>query len=412
MQVTVWARHNPECSKKDNRFWRRCNCPKHLYWHIGDKMHRKRAGTRSWEKATKKARAIERKYELIEQGQKPKPSEPMTIAAAINSFLADKRIEGLSSETVYKLELLFEKQLLAWAEEQGFYYLIDLDTPRLTSFRQALAAGQLTADQTKKNSPQSLVKKQERLVAFFRYSLRNKWIDDNPAAFLSRIKASNPPTDYFLQDEMDKIIDATYVYDQKVSRAVGEMNNNATRLRTLTLLLRWSGLSLGDGATLERSRLNPDNTLFLRRAKTGVPVYTLLPDFVADGLRNVPPGLKPNPAYFFWSGNGEKKSYVKDWGRAYSKLFKLADLRKPDGSRKRCFAHMFRDTFAIEQLLSGMSLEEVALLLGNSVKVCEKHYAPFVRARQQQIIESQKKSWAEMGLDPKTGKTSAAAGFR
>ena len=405
MQVAVFTRHyDPECRKKADRFWRRCNCPKWLYWHLDGKMHRESANTRSWEKAERKARNIERRFELIEQGQKPKAAEPMTIGAAIKRYLDDKRIEGHSPETLYKLEVLFRKQLLAWCDEQGLYYLIDLDPSRLGSFRQALASGQTTADQLKKNSPLSLKKKQERLSGLFRFCMRNKWIDENPAAALSPIYPKDPPTDYFPPDEMDRIIDATYLYDQKVSRSVGEMTNNATRLRTLTFLLRWSGLSLGDGATLERSRLNSDNTLLLRRAKTGVPVYLLLPDFVAEALRNVPPGPKPNPAYFFWSGNGERKSYVKDWGRAYRRLFKLADIRKADGVPKRCFPHMFRDTFAVEQLLSGMSLDDVAELLGNSVKVCEKHYAPFVRARQQKIIDNQKKAWANMGLDPVTGK--------
>jgi integrase/recombinase XerD len=135
----------------------------------------------------------------------------------------------------------------------------------------------------------------------------------------------------------------------------------------------------------------------------------LLPDFAADSLRKVPLGPKPNPAYFFWSGNGQRKTYVKDWGRAYRRLFKISGLRQTNGAPKRCFPHMFRDTFAVEQLLAGMSLEDVAELLGNSVQVCEKHYAPFVRARQLKIVENQKRSWTEMGLDPATGKLKAGA---
>jgi integrase len=42
---------------------------------------------------------------------------------------------------------------------------------------------------------------------------------------------------------------------------------------------------------------------------------------------------------------------------------------------------MFRDTFAVELLLSGVPIDQVSLLLGHSsVKVTEKHYAPFVKA--------------------------------
>jgi integrase len=68
----------------------------------------------------------------------------------------------------------------------------------------------------------------------------------------------------------------------------------------------------------------------------------------------VPPGPKPNPRYFFWTGNGDPKSAVADWQRSYRRLFKSADIRRPDGEIKRCHPHMFRDTFAVEMLLAGV----------------------------------------------------------
>jgi integrase len=52
---------------------------------------------------------------------------------------------------------------------------------------------------------------------------------------------------------------------------------------------------------------------------------------------------------------------------------------------------MFRDTFAVELLLSGVPIDQVSLLLGHSsVKVTEKHYAPFVKACQEQLENSVK----------------------
>ena len=69
-------------------------------------------------------------------------------------------------------------------------------------------------------------------------------------------------------------------------------------------------------------------------------------------------------------------------------------IKKPDGTPKRCHPHMFRDTFAVELLLSGVPIDQVSLLLGHSsVKVTEKHYAPFVKARQEQLENSVKLSW-------------------
>ena len=63
---------------------------------------------------------------------------------------------------------------------------------------------------------------------------------------------------------------------------------------------------------------------------------------------------------------------------------------------KRCHAHMFRDTFAVELLNKGVPIDRVSLLLGHSsVKVTEKHYAPFVKERQQQLESYARMAWDE-----------------
>jgi hypothetical protein len=74
---------------------------------------------------------------------------------------------------------------------------------------------------------------------------------------------------------------------------------------------------------------------------------------------------------------------------------------KPDGTPKRCHAHMFRDTFAVELLNKGVPIDRVSLLLGHSsVKVTEKHYAPFVKERQQQLENYAKMAWDETVTRP------------
>ena len=55
---------------------------------------------------------------------------------------------------------------------------------------------------------------------------------------------------------------------------------------------------------------------------------------------------------------------------------------------------MFRDTFAVEMLLAGVPLDQVSILLGHrSIKVTEKHNAPWVRARQEQLENSVRQAW-------------------
>jgi integrase/recombinase XerD len=386
MNVTVWTRHSADCPLADEPNHRRCQCPKHLSWSDNGRQYRRSAKTRSWDTASKKARAIELEHEQIAAGEKPKKHEAVSVAHAVEAYLADKRSQNLVEVTLQKLTTIFKKQLLAWCNNTGIHYLAELDLTKLRQWRNSWDGGGIAAK-----------KKQERVIGFFYFCISSGWIHDNPAKGLSKIKVDQKPTDYFPQQEFKKIIDATYIYDSKTVDAK-EMQNNATRLRVLTLLMRWSGLAIRDAVTLERTRLDKDDNLFPYRAKTGVPVYVPLPPDVAKQLRDIPPGPKPNPRYFFWSGNGQPKSVVADWQRAYRKLFKLAALKHADDTPKRCFPHMFRDTFAVENLLAGVTLEKVSLLLGHSsIKTTERHYAPFVKARQEQIVAAVKQAWTAMG---------------
>ncbi len=242
-------------------------------------------------------------------------------------------------------------------------------------------------------------KKQERLTGFFWFCIRAGWIVTNPTHNLGRISVTQAPTDYFTREEFDRLLDCTHLYrESRSEEAIGRVQG--TRLRTLLLLMRWSGLRIRDAITLERTRLVGDN-LLLYQAKTGTPVYVPLPPQVAQALRDVPAGNKPNQRYFFWSGNGLPKTAVADWQRSFRRLFTLAGLEKPDGSAKRCFPHMLRDTFAVEMLLAGVPIDQVSMLLGHSsVKITEKHYSPWVKARQDQLAASVRNAWGSFGAIP------------
>src|SRR6266550_6565432 len=79
---------------------------------------------------------------------------------------------------------------------------------------------------------------------------------------------------------------------------------------------------------------------------------------------------------------------VRSWQTRLRKLFKLANVQ--DGH-----AHRFRDTFAVELLLAGVPIERVSILLGHqSVRITEKHYAPWVRSRQEQLEADLANAWS------------------
>jgi integrase len=125
--------------------------------------------------------------------------------------------------------------------------------------------------------------------------------------------------------------------------------------------------------------------LFLYTQKTGVPVNVKLPPFVVEALGEIP---QASNQYFFWTGKGKRDTAAGNWRPTFRTLFRLAAIK--DGH-----PHRFRDTFAVELLMSGVPLERVSVLLGHtSIRVTEKHYAPWIRARQEQLEADLERSWA------------------
>jgi integrase len=150
-------------------------------------------------------------------------------------------------------------------------------------------------------------------------------------------------------------------------------------------VLRYSGLRIGDAVTLPASRLS-DGRLFLRTAKSGTHVSVLLPPPVLDALGACP---RSHLLYFFWTADCSVKTAVRHWEHKLAKLFRLAKIV---GGHP----HRFRHTFAIADLVAGTPIDQVSVLLGHSsIKVTEKHYAPWVKARQDQMDASVIHSWEE-----------------
>ena len=134
-------------------------------------------------------------------------------------------------------------------------------------------------------------------------------------------------------------------------------------------------LRISDAVNLSTDRIT-DDKLFLYTQKTGTAVNTVLPPFVVKELAATP---RVTDKLYFWSGNGELETAVKDW---QAKIRTLFDLSGVDKGENFMVSHRLRDTFAVECLLAGVPLERVSILLGHStIKVTERHYAPWIQMR-------------------------------
>jgi len=362
--LTIYRRHRKSCLHRDTgRHYRRCRCPIWVDGMIGETEIRKSLRLANWEKA----QTLVREWEA--QGA-PTGSQqgPVTLEEACEHFLNDCKARHLSPSTVKKYCATLG-QLQCFADRKGVVLLRELDTALMRDFRSGWSEGPLSA-----------LKKIERLRAFFRYASENGWIDSNPAKPLKAPQVRQRPTMPFTREEMTQILAACDIYPDNFGRPD---QLNAKRLRAFVLLLRYTGLRISDAATLACERLK-GNRLFLYTAKTGVPVYCLLPDFAVEALQ-VPP---ISATYFFWTGQSAVETVSGNWRRSLSRLFELAGVS--DGH-----PHRFRDTFAVELLCEGVPLEQVAALLGHtSIRVTERHYAPWVRSRQDQLEASMRRAWS------------------
>ena len=121
----------------------------------------------------------------------------------------------------------------------------------------------------------------------------------------------------------------------------------------------------------------------LRRTKTGSAVFVLLPKRVAELLRSLP---NSHPDFFFWDGMVANRILTDNWRQSLKRLAQLAGV---DGFHP----HRMRCTFAVEQLLKGTSIEDVADMLGNTPEVCARHYAPLAKQRRERLGMLSKQGW-------------------
>jgi len=373
MTLTLYRRHKKTCpnfSKARREAQRKCNCKFWVDGVIGGREVRVSLGTRDSKKANEKVHEWEANDRVIARGA------AVTLADAWTSLLADLEARKLSHQTVRKYKLL-QRQMKAYGEERGLKMLAQFDLDVLSKFRA-----------TWKDGPRTAGKKLERLRAFFRFAHDRQWVESNQATGIKLPKVSIRPTMPLTHEEMVGIL--TACDGLQISTPI-EGKLNAHRLKTLVLLMRYTGMRVSDAVALSTDRLD-GKRLFLYTQKTGVPVYTVLPDSVLKALEATP---RITDTRYFWSGEGKIESIVRSWQARLKKVFDLAKVSKAGGN---AISHRFRDTFAVELLLAGVPIERVSILLGHqSVRVTEKHYNPWVRSRQEQLEADVASAWK---LDP------------
>ncbi len=352
--LTLFRRHLKTCPQSSRRY-RRCACPIHVEGSLRGEKIRKALDLTSWEAAD----SLIAGWNATGEIGVIRPDVP-SIAEAVQKFLADAESRHLKEASLKKYRNLLDKKLAAFSEANGWSRLAQLNVEALREFRESWTFSPVTHE-----------KNLGFLKAFFRFCESAGWIRSNPTVALKPPRVKPAPTLPFSEKELRDLLDACRGY-----------NGNGDRLRAMILLLRYSGLRIGDAVMLRRERLS-GTTLMLYTQKSGTHVRVPLPPRVVAALKK-----QPGDEHFFWSGNGKLKSAIEDWRRSFTSLAKLAKV-------ENAHFHRFRDLFAIALLQKGVPIEDVAVLLGHqSSAVTRKHYNAWIKSRQDQLEVAVRKAWS------------------
>jgi site-specific recombinase XerD len=370
--ITIFVRHSDGCKYAGDEFSRRCNCRKHFRWTQNGTQYRRKAGTHSWAEAEEIKRQLQDQLAGRTPEQRPEDNV-RTLQEGIRVFLDDKKVRGVTPGVLGKYTRELDR-LQTYCEHQGIFTVQGITRELLTGFCATWEA----------HYPSSYTrsKVRERCRSFLRYCFEAKWLDRIPA--LPKIKVEEPPTLPLTDAQYAKLLDTIYGVVPPAAQA---------KVHALFQLMRWSGLAIRDALTLERGEIQHDKKGIYRvvtaRQKTGTHVSVPIPPAIAEELLKV---LNGNARYVFWSGNGEEESITKTWAKYYiAPVFKKAGL----AGQGHMMSHRLRDTFAVDLLAKGVPLEEVSKLLGHeSIKTTERHYAKWVKGRQDRLDSLVMGTWA------------------
>jgi integrase/recombinase XerD len=359
--IRLFRRHRTTC-KQISETYRRCACPIYAEGKVGqERLDKTALNLTSWEAAQKWVRERETAGTLNLKHE-------ITLEDALKKFIEDCEARNLNSSTLRKYRLL-ESAIKSFGGNRGLLLLSGFDASLVREFRSDW-----------KYAPRTASKQLERLRSFFRFCQENDWITKNPASHLKPPIVRNVPREPFSDGEQAKIL-AWANNPTKINFKLEGTFQPHEKTGTFLKLLLYTGLRITDAATLQKERLD-NGRILLYTQKTGRPVWLPIPKDLIAELEPI-----PGPDFFASPGGSSRGETVSDYWR--DQIHKVLTHVGITGT-----PHRFRHTLAVNMLNHGSSIEDVALVLGNSPQIVALHYSTFVTSRQERIAKEIEKTWA------------------
>jgi len=218
------------------------------------------------------------------------------------------------------------------------------------------------------------------LKPFFEYCVANEWITRNPARLVKNPRGRDAGENRaeqklpFTDDELKRMYDACPRYGLSAKHKwTGE------DLADFISLSIYTGLRISDVALFQIERMQTTGEIRVRTTKAGTHVYTWVPQWLQD---RIPARAELHGDFIFGAHETKDLDVITDlWRR---KLNKLWDLCGP--WKVKPTPHRFRHTFARILLQKpGVTVRDVAELLGNTEEMIRKHYGAWVPERQERL---------------------------
>jgi integrase len=422
--LTLYRRHRKECEAgyredlrsgefdETRRGWKKCGCVIHASGTLGGIFKRKRTGKVTWQEAKALAAVWENDQSwdgpvttsgpAVEEAAIGAPStadtnSSLTIESAVLAFTAEFS-EYAAPNTQKKYKLILAK-LIDFSSHKGYVMLDQWGPVDVREFRSSWAV-----------SPQTAAKNMSTVKTFFEFCLSNEWVSRNPAR-LVRPQRGRQAADRrseqklpFSDQDLRKMYDACDTkygkqeikwsrvnHDRRVSGEYVRYNFKWTGqdLADFISVSIYTGLRISDVSTFHIDRMQPTGEIHIRTTKAGTHVYTWVPEWLQERIRERARQFGPN---IFGEHKTTDLNVVTDvWRRKLNKLWALCGPWK-----EKPTPHRFRHTFArILLQRPGVTVRDVAELLGNSEQMVRKHYAAWIPERQERLTAVLKEAFSE-----------------
>jgi integrase len=435
-KTTVKVMHAKSCPYREKGAnYTACDCVKQLYIRHNGKTLERTSNERVWSKAQKEADKQANSFDpILAAAQKiidAKQRTEIVIEDAIIEYMESRWAQvdqkQFKKRTMQVWEALLghvdrkSKEittpgaLLRWVQQfnakqgpgQRLENVGQITNVHLEQYRNAFGKSPLDAAPLK---PRYMSQRWGRTKTFFAWLVGQHYLEMSPASKLANIRVTKAQRQEAQRGALSdaqfaQVLAAVDLYVPKGKQRLSTRTVIKQRIRAFLLTMRWCGTALEDTILLQPHKFDANGVLSYQRIKTGEWAEVPMPKSpnVIQMLGELPGEEGSDPAYYFARkrGNRDETQWLDAerarWAKRIDRVIQLSGathVRIPKtNALSKVTCHTFRDSCAVFYLMAGLSIPDVARILGHSqTSTTERHYAPWIEERSKQHTDRVRKA--------------------